>query len=156
MTQARNYAVTSFEQQLSFADLNIIRFRTPQAAVTSFELNSGSDFFSKDTRLVPWGKQKHPAPGSGEQISLLWQLGDGRFAVFCGIGKPDLSGWQICMAGIMDKEEVKKSTVRIIKDRKNFFDPVREKNKKIAEPAKPKVPSSTVKPAEKKINKGGK
>lgn len=129
LNQARKYAVTALEQQMSFADLNIIRFQAPQAAITSFKLASADDHCPNKVCPRPWGKTVTADLKSGEQLSLLWPISGGRFAVFCGMGKRDLANWQIAMAGIMDAGEVKKSIIEVVKEPQNFLSPVPQQKK---------------------------
>ncbi|MBR2373722.1 MAG: hypothetical protein IKA87_05780, partial [Lentisphaeria bacterium] len=120
LNKARNYAVSSWVQELSSADLNIIRFSIPEAVQTSFKLDP-----EKEKKYpAPWGKLTLPDENKGIQISLLWKISGDRYAVFCGIGPEDLGTWNIVMAGIMKKDEVAGATVKKIKTPENFFNAV--------------------------------
>lgn len=71
----------------------------------------------------PWKKIELPLENIEElvQLSLLWKLQDGRYAVFCGMGKDDLSQWQILMAGIFDAAEVRKASVKKLRTPERFL-----------------------------------
>ena len=71
----------------------------------------------------PWKKHEIPVVGENDnvQLSLVWKLGPDRYAVFCGVGKPDMEGWEIALAGIFNAEEMKKSCVEVVKTKDQYL-----------------------------------
>ena len=137
LNTARNYAVNSLHSELSAAELNKIRFSHPEMVQSSFELSDNraqlikGDNGSGDKVIpMPWQKVvlKKDA-GDGEevkdensvQISLVWSLENGRKAVFCGVGKADLSAWDIKMGGVLSEKELKGAVVKVLKNSAGFL-----------------------------------
>ena len=92
----------------------------PAAASQNAGQNRDNKAETKEEEPViprPW--KKHDIPVAGEdgnvQMSLIWQLGADRYAVFCGVGQPDLEEWQIALAGVFNAEEVKKARLQTVK-----------------------------------------
>ena len=142
MENARNYAVTALNGPLDFADLNLVRFAHPELALTAFPLEwaekekvevvapNAPPVRKKavEKEIRPW--KKYPLPQKDAdgmvQLSLMWKISQGRYAVFCGMGKEDLSSWQIALAGVFDADEVKKSVVKVLKTSDRFLAPLNE------------------------------
>ena len=148
MSRARKYAISSLYSQLSAADLNTVRFTHPEAVLTSFALAKDAvkkvdkelddeldDNKNKKKELekevspapVPW-KKIAPVTLNEDtlQISLLWKISGNRYVTFCGLGKEDLSGWKILMAGIMEETEINKVVVKKLRTSDRFLLPVKK------------------------------
>lgn len=153
---ARDYAVTSLYDFVSPAELNFIRFSHPELVLSSFDIGTQpkekaavadsaaqkSEQNEKKTTAEekeeslprPWKMHKVPVAGEDEniQLSLVWKLASGRYAVFCGVGQPDMKGWKIAMAGIFGEDEVKKARFKVVKTSAQYVF-ILEKNKKNAD-----------------------
>ena len=140
LATARDYAVSALNGPLEFADLNLVRFSHPELVLTSFPLEFSEEKKveeqapnappvrkkPEEKTIRPW--KKYPLPEKDKegmiQLSLIWKISGTRYAVFCGVGKEDLSGWQIALAGVFDADEVKQATVKVIKTSDRFLYPL--------------------------------
>ena len=152
LAAARRYALTSLNEQMSAAELNRIRFSYPELIRSKFDLGTpvvpeknpapaAKEEEEKSPR--PW--KKYPLPTVSDenvQLSLLWKLENDRYAVFCGVGKTDMSDWQISMAGIFGEDEVKKARLEIIKTPEKYLFPLETKSELQKEKTKNTAESS--------------
>ena len=138
MESARSYAVSSLQGDLTAAELNKIRFSHPEMVQTSFQLGDnrldlikGANSSGDMVVPMPWQKalpkkvekDEDEAPLDEEkiQISLVWNLENGRKAVFSGMGKEDLAGWAIEMGGIIKDDEFKSVFVKGLRTKAEFL-----------------------------------
>ena len=109
---ARKYAVDNLQAQLSIEELNRVRFQHPWVLLTDFELNLNpkGDLDRKALELAVTNTK------NSTQYSLVWK-GDDENApqvVFCGLSKPSLTGWKINFAGVLDADEVRAHTQKVM------------------------------------------
>ena len=131
MNKARTYAINALYQQLTAAELNVVRFTIPELVQTSFELEKADEEPEQEKKFEappvprPWTKKSSSAEENDEnlQLSLLWKISKDRYVVFCGKGKEDLKSWEIAMAGVFDGAEVRSATVKKLKGPKRFLYP---------------------------------
>ncbi|MBP5531101.1 MAG: hypothetical protein J6Y54_03615, partial [Lentisphaeria bacterium] len=109
---ARNYAVQNLQAQLSVEELNRVRLQHPWVLLTDFEpiLNPKGDLDAKALKLAAENARKRT------QYSLVWKgAGDNDpQVVFCGLSKPSLEGWQVNFAGVLDADEVRRHTRKVM------------------------------------------
>ena len=146
MVSAREYAVSALHGQLSAADLNTVRFTHPELAETTFEVNG--DGKGNEELPRPWKKTglSENDLKTGRQLTLFWKISNNRYLYFCGIGKADLAGWKIVMAGVIDAAEAAKVTVKKLKNSDTFLFPEMKGAAPDTQKTTAKDPSS-VKPA---------
>ena len=118
----RQYAVTNFYEVLSKSDLNKIRLSNPEIVETGFEPRPDNE------GIVP----------KTTQISLLWNISEHRYAVFCGYSpKADLVNWQINFAAVMPDFEANFVRGRVLKTPADYNTPIYlPENDKIGLPVK--------------------
>ena len=76
----------------------------------------------------------------------MWKIGGNRRAVFCGVGREDLSSWTICRVGVVEKNELDDNTVKELKTPEQFLFKLRkdddgENPEEIADTAQPRSES---------------
>ena len=137
---ARNYALTALNGPLEFADLNLVRFSHPELVLTNFPMEFAEEEKveerapnappvrkkPEEKTIRPWKKFPLPQKDVEDmvQLSLIWKISGNRYAVFCGMGKENLSGWQIALAGVFAADEVKQATVKVLKTSDRFLYPL--------------------------------
>jgi len=134
---SRTYARNNLFDLMSVAEQNFIRFHFPAVYETNFELN-----FNPTGKETPEKIEKvKTAAAKSTQYSLVWARPDQEeIAIFCGFGGAEMSGWKINFAGKTSADELRRHTVRIIKNPTEYYRA---------------FPAPYAKPAEKK-NKGTK
>lgn len=117
---SRTYARNNLFGLMSVAEQNFIRFHFPAVYETNFELN----FNPTGTADAETVEKSRKAAAGGTQYSLVWEMpGDRELTVFCGVGRAEMAGWRINFAGKTTAEELRKHTVRMIKQPEEYYRP---------------------------------
>lgn len=108
INNARNYAISSLNKNLTAGELNAIRFSNPAVIYSNFDLSFNPDG-KKSQQEIDKAKK---AAESCYQFSLLWQLDKDRFAVFCGLAtNADMANWKINFGGFLTATDIAQGTV---------------------------------------------
>lgn len=113
MNAARDYALNYLLEEMSVAEYNLVRFTYPWVLETNFPLTADPEGnLSPDETAEALAKLEQET-----QLSLVWKFAgdDGSCMVFCGTGRPDLSGWKINFAGRFQKTALDEFTRRVLK-----------------------------------------
>ena len=116
-TTARTYARDNLFHLMSATEQNFIRFHFPAVLETNFEPNFTPT--GKEAPEVVEKEKKRSAKST--QYSLLWELPGTDSAVFCGFGNAEMEGWKINFAGRVSPDELRRHTVRVIKNPEEFY-----------------------------------
>ena len=107
-TTARGYARNNLFDQLSVEQMNHIRFTSPALLLTDFKIEIKKPDDPEERKAF------EAALAKKLQLTLAWDIGNGKSLFFCGRGMPDLSAWQIERAGIIENSELNKRTKRTV------------------------------------------
>ncbi len=119
--QARAYSQNYLFEVLNVREFNRVRFHFPYVLETNFPLVLDPTGVLPEEEVEAVRKKLDALT----QLTLAWPLDDSEYTlVFCGNGKPDLSGWAINFAGKMKTSELDAATVREIRTPQNAQIPI--------------------------------
>ena len=115
---ARKYARDNMFDLMSVAEQNFIRFHFPAVLETNFQAN-----FTPTGKETPAEVERAKKRAAGlTQYTLVWKMpGAAEAAVFCGFGGPEMKGWTINFAGRVPLDELRRHTVRVIKNPEEYY-----------------------------------
>ena len=105
---ARGYAQNNLFDQLSVKQMNHVRFTSPALLLTDFKIEIKKPDDPEERKAF------EAALAKKLQLTLAWEIGNGKSLFFCGRGMPDLSAWQIERAGIIENSELTARTRRAV------------------------------------------
>lgn len=113
MNVAREYALNYLLEEMSVSEYNLVRFTYPWVLETNFPLTADPEGKLSQEEIAEELAKLEKAT----QLSLVWKFAgdDGDCMVFCGTGRPDLSGWKINFAGRFQKTSLDEFTRRVLK-----------------------------------------
>ena len=133
---SRNYARDNLFDTMTVVEQNFIRFHFPAVYETNFELN----FNPTGRESAEDIEKKRAEAAKSTQYSIVWALPEGKeAAVFCGVGKEEMTGWSINFAGRISEDELRRHTVRIVKTPEEFY---RRFPARYAKPTEKKSPAT--------------
>lgn len=105
---ARDYARNNLFSELSASRMNHLRFTQPELLITDFKLKITPPADPEERKAF------EAALAKKLQLTLAWEVDNGKKVFFCGRGMADLSSWQIERAGFIDSSELSRRTRRTV------------------------------------------
>ena len=163
----RKYAVTSYLDDISENDMNIVRFSDPEIITSKFALRPEKSV--NDPNLMPENRLEEPLVKEKKnpkekkapqvQISLVWNISGDRCLVFCGTAANEsLAGWKLNFANICDRHDVDMARKKLLKRSTDYNTPIpvppkKKAVKKTGAKKSSEVKQSSVKSAKKVVKK---